>query len=73
MRIKCLTTFLEGRDRFEAGDVRTVPDADAARFIAAGWAADAADAVTADDQATTAGPVTLDINPGSHAAADTGA
>ena len=38
MRIHILTTFLDGRDRFEAGDKRTVPDADAQRFIAAGWA-----------------------------------
>lgn len=42
MKIKCLTTFLDGRDRFEAGDVRQVDDDRAARFIAAGWAADAA-------------------------------
>lgn len=73
MRIKCLTTFLEGRDRFEAGDVRTVPDADAARFIAAGWAAAADDAMHPGAPDAAAGPVTLDINPGSHAAADTGA
>ena len=62
MRIKCLTTFLEGRDRFEAGDVRTVPDADAARFIAAGWAADAADADFPGAPTTAEGAVTLDIH-----------
>jgi len=38
MKIECNTAFLDGRDRFEAGDVRTVPDEAAARFIAAGWA-----------------------------------
>lgn len=37
-RIQCLTTFLRGRDRFEAGDVRNVPAEDAALFIARGWA-----------------------------------
>lgn len=38
MRIQCLTTFLDGRDRFEQGDVRTVGDEAGARFVAAGWA-----------------------------------
>ncbi len=39
MRIKVLTTFLDGRDKFHADDVRTVEDEEAAqRFIAAGWA-----------------------------------
>ena len=38
MRIECLTTFLDGRDRFEAGDVRTVDDERAAVFIGHGWA-----------------------------------
>lgn len=41
MRIRCLTTFLDDRDRFEAGDVRTVDDEKGARFIANGWAEDA--------------------------------
>lgn len=40
MKIHCLTTFLDGRDRFEQGDTRTVDDADGARFVAAGWAED---------------------------------
>lgn len=39
MRIKVLTTFLNGRDKFFADDIRTVEDEAAAqRFIAAGWA-----------------------------------
>jgi hypothetical protein len=38
MKITCTTTFLDGRRRFENGDVVTVDDADAARFIEAGWA-----------------------------------
>lgn len=49
MRIQILTTFLDGRDRFEVGDIRTVSDADGARFLAAGWArlADGTDAPSA--------------------------
>ncbi len=38
MRIKVLSTFLEGRDKFYADDIRTVSDEDGARFIANGWA-----------------------------------
>lgn len=41
MRIECTDTFLDGRDRFEKGDIRTVPDSDAQRFIASGWAIEA--------------------------------
>lgn len=38
MRIHCITTFLDGPDRFEAGDSRTVDAVRAQRFIAQGWA-----------------------------------
>lgn len=38
MRIECTTTFLHGTDRFEVGDVRTVPDDLGAYFISQGWA-----------------------------------
>jgi hypothetical protein len=38
MRIEVVTTFLDGRDRYEAGDVRSVSEEDGARFIANGWA-----------------------------------
>ncbi len=39
MRIQVLTTFLDGRDKYHKDDIRTVEDeADAQRFIAAGWA-----------------------------------
>lgn len=44
MRIICTTTFLDGRDRFEAGDTRTVDDERGSYFVANGWA-------TADGQA----------------------
>jgi hypothetical protein len=38
MKIHCTTTFLDGRDRFEAGETRVVDAERAKRFIAAGWA-----------------------------------
>jgi acetylornithine/succinyldiaminopimelate/putrescine aminotransferase len=38
MRIECKTAFLDGTVRFEDGDIVTVPDADAQRFIDNGWA-----------------------------------
>lgn len=38
MRITPLQTFLDGRDRYEKGDSRTVSDADGKRFIKNGWA-----------------------------------
>lgn len=47
MKIKCTTTFLDGTDRFEKDDVRTVDDARAERFIANGWAS----AITATELA----------------------
>lgn len=40
MRIECTTTFLDGTDRFEAGDIRTVDDERGARLVANGWAKD---------------------------------
>jgi hypothetical protein len=41
MRIECKTTFKDGVDLFEAGDLRTVSDERARAFIAHGWAAEA--------------------------------
>jgi len=38
MKIICDTTFLDGKDRFENGDQRTVDDVRGAYFIANGWA-----------------------------------
>ena len=40
-RIHCNTTFLDGVDRFEAGDVRSLDAERAARLIASGWASPA--------------------------------
>lgn len=37
MKIVCDTTFLDGADRFEKDDQRTVDDARGAYFIANGW------------------------------------
>jgi hypothetical protein len=42
MKIECTTTFLDGADRFEAGDIRTVDDERGARLVANGWATDIA-------------------------------
>lgn len=38
MRIECLMPFKEGRESFEKGDIFTIDDATAARFIDNGWA-----------------------------------
>lgn len=38
MKIKCLTTFLDGADRFEEGDIRTVSDEKGSYFVSLGWA-----------------------------------
>lgn len=67
MRITCLTTFLDGTDRFEAGDTRTVDDERGAAFIANGWAS--ADGAPAATPAT--GAVTLDIHNGQLGLGDT--
>jgi hypothetical protein len=59
VKIKCLTTFLDGTRRFEVGDEVTVDAADGTRFVVAGWAkteGDTANAAQAD-----AAPVTLDL------------
>lgn len=51
MKITCTATFLDGRDRFEAGETlatatgqgcRVITDEQAARFVANGWASDGA-------------------------------
>ena len=48
--------ILDGRDRFEAGDVRQIDDERGARFVTAGWA-------TADEQPVpaVAGDVALNV------------
>jgi hypothetical protein len=37
-RIVCTATFLDGAQRYEAGDTRSVPSERATYFIAQGWA-----------------------------------
>ena len=63
MLIECTTTFLHGRERFERGDIFTVPDADAAYFIKAGWAKDVG---TPAVDVPSSEPVTLDVQGMSH-------
>ena len=64
MRIACTTTFLHGRDRFEAGDVRSVSGDDARLFIGNGWAAEVGIGVA---EPAPAGDTTLTINNARHA------
>ncbi len=58
--IQCTTTFLDGRERFEAGETRVVDAERAERFIAAGWAtaAGAPDATASSPQQ----PASLEIH-----------
>ena len=53
MKIELLETVLHGRERFEAGDIRTVPDDLGAYFCAAGWAQDVDGAVATGERSTT--------------------
>ncbi len=45
MKIEVLNTFLDGTEKFESGDVRTVSDERGAYFVANGWAKDQANRV----------------------------
>ncbi|MCC7066307.1 MAG: hypothetical protein IT456_26165, partial [Planctomycetes bacterium] len=58
MKIICDTTFLDGKDRFENGDQRTVDDVRGAYFIANGWAHE----VGGEPAAPAVGDVTLDVH-----------
>jgi hypothetical protein len=60
MKIECDTTFLDGTERFEAGDIRTVDDARGYKFIGLGWAHAAGQSAPAPAVEQT--PVTLDIH-----------
>lgn len=60
MKIKCLMTFLDGAERFEKGDSRTVEDERGARFVANGWAEDESGRVATGD--VIAGETDLSIN-----------
>ena len=52
MKIEWLTTFLDGKDRYEIGDVRTVEDEKGAQFVANGWAKDVADRVATGSESS---------------------
>ena len=54
MKIEVLNTFLDGKDRLEAGDIRTVDDERGARFVANGWAKDQAGRVATGSKAGSA-------------------
>lgn len=58
MKIICDTTFLDGKDRFENGDQRTVDDVRGAYFIANGWAHQVG---SEPAPATPSGDVTLNV------------
>lgn len=61
MKIICDTTFLDGRDRFEAGEARVVSDERGAYFIAQRWAHEEG---AAADAAADAGAVNLNVQGG---------
>lgn len=69
-RITCITTFLDGRDRFENGEslatesgcgCRVITEDQAARFVAAGWARGDVARIAA-----VGGSADLTINDGQH-------
>lgn len=60
MKIEALETFLDGRNRFEKGDVRTVPDKDGAYFCEMGWAKDT-DGIVSTGARDSGSEVRLDI------------
>lgn len=69
-KITCTTTFLDGRDRFEAGEslatesgcgCRVITQEQATRFVAAGWAS-----ASGEDVAGGAAAADLDIHSGQH-------
>lgn len=62
MKIKCLTTFLDGADRFEQDDTRTVADERGAYFVEQGWAEDLNPDAQAAAQPSAPGSVDLSIN-----------
>lgn len=60
MKIECTTTFLDGIERFENGDIRTVDDKRGAYFVEQGWARDVAGVVA--QGAPVMGDVTLNTH-----------
>lgn len=64
MKIEVLKTFLDGRNRFEPGEVRIVPDNLGTYFCNNGWAQDVAREVATGDP--TPASVELDIQSSRH-------
>lgn len=69
MKIQCLTPFLDERDRFETGDIRTVDAARGAYFVGNGWALDL-DAAPAPAVDAATAPATLDVQSGNLTSGD---
>ncbi len=67
MKIEALTTFLDGADRFEKEDVRTVDDERGAYFVSNGWAKDLSGGVATGEAAAS---VDLNIDPADHVSGD---
>ena len=67
MKIEALTTFLDGTDRFEQGDARTVEDVRGAYFVTNGWAKDISGEIATGEAA---GNVDLVIEPAAHVSGD---
>ncbi len=67
LRIECLTTFLDGRDRFIEGDIRTVSDEDGARFVGHGWALESPPYLPKQALPQAATETTLEVHRASHA------
>lgn len=58
MKIEVLIPFLDGTDRFEAGDIRTVHDERGTLFVAQGWAKDVEGSIANG----TAAPTSTDLD-----------
>lgn len=69
MRIECITTFLHGRERFEAGDIFTVSDDLGGYFVKNGWAKQVG---TEQPAPVPQAPVDLQINSSNHGQAAEG-
>ena len=67
MKIEVITTFLDGAERFENGDQRTVDDERGARFVSLGWASDLSGRVATG---TNDGTPSLNINSSTHDSGD---
>ena len=67
MRLEALTTFIDGTDRFEMGDIRTVDDERGTRLVSNGWAKDLGGDVATGNAGSNAD---LTINSANHSSGD---